>query len=308
MHFMNGPSPYTGASTAGSHFPSILPLSEATDWLEQCAEGEVLLGVDGSGRPVKVDLDSESPHILVNAMTGAGKSGIARSVGVQRAQRGDLVVFLDRKMHSHRWARPLAPLCFYADHVESIASSLYNLGQELNRRNRVVRDFPGPVEDAPVGPRIMIMFEEMNATLAQLKELDRQLKSSYGALDALRDLLFMGRAVRMHVIGFAQLASYRSGLSQDMLENFGTKIMIDYSPQAWRYLASECGPHRTAPPEVGRGMVCQRGRAVETQLLWVTEEVAGPAVTSSLPAQRRARELSGGVRGLSPVWRTAIGR
>src|SRR3546814_8147130 len=78
-----------------------------------------------------------------------------------------------------------------------------------------------------LGPRIVVLFEETNATLSQLKALDKSaVQGGYGALDAFGDVMFMGRAVRIHMVAFAQLASYRSGLTQDLIENFGTKVLI----------------------------------------------------------------------------------
>src|SRR3546814_1454691 len=88
------------------------------------ASGSVrTLGIGVSG-PVGVDLDGESPHILVNAPTNKGKSTVGRSLGVQSLSQGDLVVVLDRKMHSHQWARDLAPVVHYADTTPSIGFAL----------------------------------------------------------------------------------------------------------------------------------------------------------------------------------------
>lgn len=303
MDWIQGGGPYSGLSTPAQSvgFPAMVSLP---DMLE--LSSAVMLGADAPGDRVCVDLDSESPHILVNASTGAGKSAVARSLAVQRLVQGDVVVILDRKMHSHRWARQLAPVVHYADTVPSIAETLFNLGKELHRRNMLVRDFQGPVESAPVGPRVVVMFEEMSATLGQLKDLDRRIRPDYSAFDAMSDVLLMGRAVRMHMVGFAQLASYRSGMTQDLLENFGTRVLMNYSDKAWKWLAADCGTYRVAPAEVGRGMVCRAGRATETQLVWVDEPTASARVLTAAPAQRRARSIAGGVRNLSPVWRTQL--
>lgn len=309
MEWLKGPGPYSGSSTPQSDFPSVLPLNEATDFLSALSDSEILFGVDGDGSPVTQDLSADSPHILVSASTGAGKSAVARSVAVQRLSRGDLVVVLDAKRHSHRWAKGLGPLVHYAPDVPSVGDALVNLGREVHRRNMIVDQWDGPLEDAPVGPPIMVVFEEMNATTGRLKELDRgRPRGEYRALDALGDIAFMGRAVQVRMISFAQLATYRASGGSEIVECFGTRVLINYSPKAWRYLAEDCGRPVPAPPEPGRGMVCRGNRAVETQLLWVPEDVAAQAVTSAVPAQRRVRQLAGSRRNLPPVWRAAIGR
>lgn len=309
MDWLKGPGPYSGASTPQSDFPSVLPLTEATDFLADCPQDSVLLGVDGDGTPYRVDLSADSPHILVSASTGAGKSAIARSVAMQRLARGDLVVVLDVKRHSHRWAKGLAPLVHYAPDVPSVGDALVNLGREVHRRNMIVDDWDGPLEDAPVGPPILAVFEEMNATTSRLRELDRgKPQGGYRALDALGDIAFMGRAVKIRLLSFAQMATYRASGGSEVIESYGTRVLMNYSPKAWRYLAEDCGRPVPAPPETGRGMVCRGTRAVEVQFLWVPEEQAAQYVTQAVPAQRRARQLAGSRRNLSPVWRTAIGR
>lgn len=309
MEWSRGTNPYSGVSTPQKGFPSILPLNEASDWIAACGPSAVLLGVDGTGQPITVDLDSESPHILVSAPTNKGKSTIARSIAVQRLARGDMVVFLDIKRHSHRWARRLAPNVHYAKDVQDIGGALVNLGRELHRRNHIVDAWDGPLEDAPVGHRIIVVFEEMNATMGQLKALDRRLpEGSYRAADGLTDVSFMGRAVKMHLVSFAQMATYRASGGSEVIENYGTRILVGHSPQAWRYLASDCGKPITAPEEPGRGIVCRSGKARECQLLMVPEDEAEGFVTASVPAQRRARELSGSPRLVPEVWRRSVGR
>lgn len=304
MDWLQGTNPYSGVSTPQKGFPSILPLNEASDWVSNLRPSEVLLGVDAVGEPMTVDLDSESPHILISAPTGRGKSAVARSVAVQRLARGDLVVFLDIKRHSHRWARKLAPNVHYAKDAQDIGGTLVNLGREVHRRNMIVDEWEGPLDQAPVGPRIIVVFEEMNATMSTLKGLDKRLhEGDYTATQGLMDVSFMGRAVKVHLVSFAQMATFRASGGPEVIENYGTRILIGHSPQAWRYLASDCGKPISAPEEVGRGIVCHGGKARECQLLWVPEESAEGAVTASVPAQRRARELSGSRRAMPDVWK-----
>jgi hypothetical protein len=309
MEWLSGTNPYKGVSTPTNDFPSVLPLSEATDWIEGLAPAAVLLGADGTGQPVTVDLDAESPHILVSAPTGRGKSAVARSVAIQRLSQGDVAVFLDIKRHSHRWAQKLSPNVHYAKDAQDIGGALVSLGKEVHRRNVIADEFDGPLSLAPVGPRIMVVFEEMNATMAALKALDKRLgEGDYTASQGLQDTSFMGRAVKVHLLSFAQMGTYKASGGPEVIEGYGTRILIGHSPQAWRYLASDCGRVMTAPEESGRGVVCYGGKAREAQLLWVPEESATDYVTASVPAQRRARELSGSRRALPEIWRPAVAR
>lgn len=310
MDFLKGPNPYAGVGTPHKSFPSILPLNEATDWVAGCKPSEVLLGVDSTGNPLRADFDADSPHILISAPTGLGKSAVARSVAVQRLIQGDVVVFLDIKRHSHRWAQKLFPnVAAYAKEAQDIGWRLVQLGREVHRRNIIADNFDGPVSEAPVGPRIIVVFEEMNATMQELKDLDKRVHDDeYTAARGLRDISFMGRAVKIHLVSFAQLATYRASGGSEVIENYGTRILIGHSPQAWRYLASECGKAMAKPEEVGRGIVCRGGKARECQLLYVPEESAVEYVTAAVPAQRTARRLSGGRRNLPAVWRQSIGR
>lgn len=255
-------------------FPDVLTYRDAYGLMSHAPESAPILGVDGTGAPVSVDLDSDSPHVLVNASTGGGKSVVMRSIAAQMMARGTVATFLDVKRHSHRWAKNL-PNAGYAATLPEIGNALVELGREVHRRNEIVENWPGSIETAPVGPRILVVFEEMNATLGQLKDLTKKLPSGfYDAMDAYKDILFMGRAAKVHLVGVAQLASFRAMGGAEIVECFSTRVLIRYSPTAWRYLASDCGPRQTAPSHIGRGMVCQGGKARETQFLFLTEEEA----------------------------------
>jgi DNA segregation ATPase FtsK/SpoIIIE-like protein len=270
--------------TQSLEFPSIYDLTTAQSAVFNSPENRVVLGVNGEGEPVTVDLDAESPHILVSSATGGGKSVIQRSVAAQVLNKGGVCTILDVKRHSHRWAKNL-PNVGYAQSMTDVGNALVELGREVHRRNAIVDNFPGPIEEAPVGPRIMIIFEEMNATMSQLKELSRRIpQGTYDALDAFRDIVFMGRAAKVHVSAVAQFADARAMGGSDIRENFNNRILIRYTKQAWTMLAYDCGVPIAAPEQVGRGMVCRSGKARQTQFLFLTEEQA--AAMARAPFQR----------------------
>jgi hypothetical protein len=287
IDFSNGLYAGLTTPTGSLGFPEVLDLDSASDLLDNAPENAPLLGVDGAGDRIDVDLDNDSPHVLISAASGGGKSVIVRSIATQILCNKGTAVFLDLKRHSHRWAKGL-PQSFYAQTVPEIMTALVKVGIEVHRRNAIVEEFPGPIEEAPVGERIVVVFEEMNATTAQLKTASKRVpETEYGALDALRDIMFMGRAAKVHLVGVAQLATFEAMGGSAILENFNTKIMLRYSPTAWRYLARDCGNFQAAPEEKGRGIVCRSGKARKTQFLYLTEEQAAQRVRTAY-AQRVA--------------------
>ncbi|MEU3052253.1 P-loop NTPase family protein [Streptomyces griseus] len=267
---------YSGLATptASLHFPTRFDYETARELIESAFESAPLLGVDGDGNAISVCLDDDSPHILVSAASGGGKSVLLRSIASQVMGNGGQAVFLDLKRHSHRWAKNL-PNALYAQTLPEIGNALVALGAEVHRRNEVVENFAGPIEEAPVGERLVVVFEELNATMSQLQALDKKLpRGSYGALDAFRDIMFMGRAAKVHVVAVAQYATCAALGGGDIRENFSTRILIRYTKQAWTMLAYDCGLPQPAPEETGRGMVCRGGKARQTQFLYLTEEEA----------------------------------
>lgn len=274
---------YSGLSTPqGSlHFPEVLDWNEAKGFIYDCPESQVMLGVDGDCEPVYFDFDNDSPHVLINMGSGGGKSTLARGIATQALTKGANVVFLDAKRHSHRWAKNL-PGVHYAQTFTEIGDALVSVGMELHRRNEVVDDFPGPIEEAPVGERIIVVFEEMNATMDALKSMSRKLpEGSYDAMDALKDIMFMGRAAKIHVVAIAQFASAEAMGGSAIRENFGYRILARYTKQAWTMLAYDCGVPQPAPKEKGRGRICHGGVARETQFLYLTEEQCAALVRAA---------------------------
>ncbi len=279
INFASGPYSQMSTPSQSLGFPDILTYEAAAGLIQHAPESAPLLGIDGTGAPIGVDLDSDSPHVMVSATTGAGKSVVLRGIAAQMMANGAVATFLDVKRHSHRWAKSL-PNAGYAATLPEIGNALVELGKEVHRRNEIVENWPGSIETAPVGPRIVVVFEEMNATMDQLKELTKRIpRGNYDAFDAYRDIAFMGRAAKVHMIAVGQFMDART-MTSAVRECFSTRILIKHTKQTWTMLAWDCGLPQTAPDHRGRGMVCQGGKARETQFLYLTEEEAAALARS----------------------------
>ncbi|MFF0108681.1 hypothetical protein [Streptomyces hirsutus] len=148
----------------------------------------------------------------------------------------------------------------------------------------------------------MILLEEVNATMAQLKRYWAKIRESGDpkespAVDALAEILFMGRQVRLHVLLVAQSATARAIGGPEMRENFSTRILVRYTLNAWRMLVPEVSPIPMPTEHPGRVQVVTRGRAQETQVLnlsnaeareWAMSGVHAGGKTSTTPKKASA--------------------
>lgn len=280
---------FDGLSTPIDEYPEIYDYAAARGAFWTIRESEILLGVNGQGAEEIADLDSDSPHILISASSGAGKSVTARSIATQALVKGFEVVFLDIKRHSHRWAKNL-PGVHYAGTLPEIASALKSLGVHLHKRNEIVNDYPGAIADAPVGPRIMVVFEEMNATLDALSDFEKQMsRTELKPSRAFGDVMFLGRAAKISVVAISQYA--KAVMRPAILTNFGTRILINHDWETWAGLvprSSSTGGQPPAPPEVGRGHNVVGGRPAQLQLLFIGEEESAQIVRDAYDARVRA--------------------
>ncbi|WP_331751554.1 pRL2-11 (plasmid) [Streptomyces globisporus] len=248
------------------------------DLVAKAKESAPIIGFGAGGRIVSVDLDAESPHILVNASTGRGKSVILRCIACQMLHHGSRVFVLDTKRISHRWARGLPGVTYCAD-VADIHDQLIALGIEGRRRTRVADDLSISADPKDIGPQLLILLEEVNATMKQLARYWEKIRESGDpkaspAVDALNEILYMGRQLRMHVLLVAQSATARALGGPEVREQFSTRILARYSVNAWRMLAPEVHPAPKSTKHAGRAQVVTGGSATETQVLFFTEAEA----------------------------------
>ncbi|MFE3583182.1 helicase HerA domain-containing protein [Streptomyces vinaceus] len=256
--------------------PKKLGLSDpgVREILAKMPESAPLIGLGAGKKKVSVDLDADSPHVLISAGTGGGKSTILRTICCQFVHNGAHAFVLDFKRISHSWARGVPGVTYCRD-IAEIHDALIGLAQEGRRRLALAEQLADDVlerEPWRVGPRLVILLEEVNATMAQLKRYWAKIRETGDpktspAVDALAEILFMGRQVRLHVLLVAQSATARAIGGPEMRENFATRILVRYTLNAWRMLVPEVSPIPMPTEHPGRVQVVTRGRAQETQVL-----------------------------------------
>ena len=265
--------------------PKKLTWSDARELMESAPESAPIIGVGPRGVPVSVDLDSESPHVLISAGSGGGKSVITRTIVSQLMRHGAQVIVLDRKRHSQRWLRGL-PGVTYCRTAEEMHLALIAAAEEGERRNILVEEYgDDAVKDLP---RMVIIAEEMNATISTLQNFWDTVRESGDpkrspAIGALGDILFMGRAVRENVIAIAQMMTARTLGGPEARENFASRILARYTVNAWKMLVPEITPIPRSSRHPGRAQVCIAGAATETQVVFGKDEEAREWATSGCP-------------------------
>lgn len=273
--------------------PARVTLTDIRETLDRISPDAMLWGLGKRSAEVATSLSGDSPHVGLSMGTGAGKSATARGLLAQMLYRGAIGLILDYKMISHQWAAGL-PNVVIARRPHEIHAALLWLGRELERRNEVAlagADQDGNVH-AVVGPRLIVVCEELNATVSRLRAYWRQIRAKDDpgrspALEALDAASFMGRQVMCNLIYIGQRLSVRaSGGDGDARENIGVIAFGRYSASNWKMLAPD---HPMPPKSLAPGRIQVVSDQVrETQAVFMTareaRDLALAGVVSPLPA------------------------
>lgn len=261
--------------------------AEARKAMEKATPSAPVLGSDMFGRPVPVDLDSESPHVALSIASGGGKSVALKAMAAQLARSGAHVVVLDFKRHSHRWARHVPSITYCRD-IEDIHETLQGIALEgRDRYKRADRLSDEEFESGEwKGQRIAIVVEELNAMMAELQDYWLETRPRGRGVEAPRrspavksfhEILTMGRQANLNVLAVAQRLSTESlggaggyGRGADARENFAIRVLGRYTMNTWRMLVPEV-EYEPASEHLGRVRVVRAGKAVETQVLYLSD-------------------------------------
>jgi len=241
--------------------------------IEAAGIADLVLGVGRGGRPVVVSLDGDSPHLMLSMGSGAGKSILGRLIGAQSKYRGGVLLVWDYKLISQNWCKGLPGVVYCKNEPEIHASAIW-LEEEIKRRNAVAdagADLEGNVH-ADVGPRIVVLAEELNATMARLRAYWREHGDGNRspAVEAIDAALFMGRQVRCNIVQIGQLITAGTSGSSAGRENIGVRILGRYTKNAWKMLVPEVQPMPPSSNAPGRVQVVTGGVARETQTGFLT--------------------------------------
>jgi hypothetical protein len=268
---LDGPRPVVRFAAAPPP-PKSVKAADIIPAIDAAKATDLVLGLGRSARPVAASLDDDSPHVMLSQGSGSGKSTTGRLIGAQVLYKGAVLMIWDYKRISQAWARGL-PNVVYCKSAEEIHAGALWLLAEIERRNKVAdagADIEGNVH-ANVGPRIIVLAEEMNATMNRLRAYWREIGDGNRspAVEAIEDASFMGRQVLCNIVFIGQKMSVRASASGEARETMGIRVLGRYTASTWKMLVSEV-PYVPSRNEPGRVQVVTGGKARETQVGYLT--------------------------------------
>jgi hypothetical protein len=101
------------------------------------------------------------------------------------------------------------------------------------------------------------------------------------------DIMNLGRAAKVHMIGFAQYPD-ATIIPKRMMESFGYRVLIRHTYPMWNLLVSHsAGSNPPASQHPGRGHVVAGDRIIQTQFLYLGEEECAELVRAAWDARER---------------------
>lgn len=303
-----GAAPYVTLRAAPS-VPDRVVFADIRDLIEAASESKPIIGLGTGRKAVAVDLDADAPHGLFSMASGAGKSVLIRALAAQLLHNGAQVIVIDAKRVSQSWLKGI-PGVIYCRTAEMAHKTLLELAEEVDRRYDLIdMAEPGEEDSVDVGPRIVLLYEEMNAMVGKLNRYwantrDKDDPKASPAMAAFADIIAMGRQGKVHCLAVAQMGTARTLGGPEVRESFSNRILGRYTMNAWRMLAPEVWPMPKPSTRQGRVQVVLGGTATETQtVFFTTEEARAWAMSGPVHVPTEWSQPFG--RGVSPTVRDA---
>ncbi len=301
--------------------PSHVEWADLADAMARAALNELVFG-KGKRDATNTAKYSDSPHLMIPGMSGGGKSNLAACLLLQEMLRGSLIFNLDPKWISHLWLQDL-PNVINAHDIPDLHLALAWLGRELLRRTKAAYYSAGGTGRVRgnVGPRIIVLCEELNYGMPGLKNYWREIREKEDpkqspAISALSALACAGRASDMHEWLIAQLLTVDSTGVKDssIRSNAGIKAMARWDGPGW---GMAVGKHIPMPAQTtipGRIQLVTGDGVRETQVPYLhlddkDEEVAEAAVkwARELAVSGTVAQIPGGEEGVPPLlWPASV--
>lgn len=225
-------------------------------------------GTDGHGDPVAWDLDSKTPHCIVSASTGGGKTETILGLVIEATRRGHEVWVADSKKIGLMGLRGWPGVTRFEVEIPAISALILAFRNEIERRTALI--FAAGTRAAEVAEgltRLILVVDECWSTLDGLDAAWNAEPKQRGLSPATRqfsDAVRLAREPRMHVVVAFQRPDAKR-LPGETRANFSCRIQIGPADRdALDMLRMTSAVDDGAP--VGRAMVNVGAGQVEAQI------------------------------------------
>lgn len=216
-------------------------------------------GVGTDGKWLHADLTGTTPHVLISAPTGWGKTSFMSIFAAWVSSRGGTVDICDPKMIGFEVFEGVPNIQIHTE-IEDMAETITAFRKEVQERYRA-RKAGANINDRERYPLRLLILDEMGTLVVMLKRYyDREIKQRGDPSEPpwFEDVLiglWQGRAAGCHIITGAQQANAQVLISSDARDQYGLKIAA--GPQSHNAWAMLYGPS-TRPISPGE----KKGRAI----------------------------------------------
>jgi hypothetical protein len=232
--------------------PALVEFSDALGLLIGLDDESIALGMGPRGVRVEMSLKGDSPHALLAAGSGAGKSELLAYVIGQFMRRGAGVLVLDAKYISHMWLRSV-PGVAYASEDEDMHNALLWLDREVASRARFVSMGGDPDSLEP----LVAILEEMSSARNRLDTYWKRTRPTGSpalspAMSAMANVANMGREVRVHIFMAGQSLTAKVTGGPEGRESYSARMLARATSNQWKMLAPQIKPAPTKRQAPGR--------------------------------------------------------
>lgn len=240
--------------------PDVVTFADIRSEFEAGPEHLVPIGRTTRGKPVRIDIDGDAPHVAYSGGTGAGKSTFLRAVIAYLIHHGaEEVIILDPKRIS--LSRPFrdVPNVRIIRDVDQWPEAIAYVKDRMTERYRWAEDQAD--EEAAISGfrRLVLVIEEGGSLADMLRAHWRQVKPKDApaeppALTDLRHIEFQGRQGKVTVLLVVQQGNAKDMGGSAARDQFAARVLVRYSAAVWRMLVGTA-PIPRAPKHRGRGYV-----------------------------------------------------
>lgn len=216
-------------------------------------DSQIALGIGLHDATEVIDIDHDAPHGVIGADSGRGKSSMEALIGCQMCKKGAVAVILDPKIVSLQAFKGLPNVAYFAGE-EAAHHGLLAIKAELKRRAEAI-DVPWGVPRPDIGPRIMVLIEEADSLVDELRNWMQDAgegRSNVRSISAMNRLRNMGRELKINIWTITQtgLAAALGGAGGQT--GFGFRIISANHEGVWKKLAPNVKDIPSQSEHIGR--------------------------------------------------------